>query len=213
MLPLGWWLKPLFWQRNWRAIRVAYAAWFLAYAVFIIFFTGPSSSDVYPKAEESPYHLPWNAGVTRFVAQGNRSYTSHRDLHLYAWDFVMPNGTPVLAARAGTVIAVEDSFDGIGLRSNYLWIEHDDGTRAGYAHIRHRSSLVAVSDKVKQGQPIAWSGMVGQTTFPHLHFYVLGKDRTASIPISFQEVAGGIPLAGRLYTSENTEQAGADHDL
>lgn len=60
-----------------------------------------------------------------------------------------------------------------------------------------------VGDQAKQGQPIALSGMVGQTIFPHVHFYVINKEGTSSIPISFGEVPGGVPMAGRFYTSEN----------
>lgn len=115
----------------------------------------------------------------------------------------MPNGTEILATRDGIVIEVEDHFDGIGLNSNYLIIEHEDGERSAYAHIRLASALVKVGDHVKQGQPIAFSGMVGQTIFPHLHFYVMNKEGTSSIPISFGEVPGGIPVAGHFYTSEN----------
>ncbi len=196
-------LKPTVWHRHGRKIWRAFAAWFAVYAMFICLFTGPTDLKIYPAQSLSPYRLPWKAGVSRFVAQGNRSFTSHRDFHLYAWDFVMPNGTEILAARDGRVREVEDSFDGIGLKSNFLIIEHEDGERSAYAHIRHSRALVKVGDQVRQGQPIALSGMVGQTIFPHVHFYVINKDGTSSIPISFGEVPGGVPMAGRFYTSEN----------
>ena len=171
--------------------------------MFICLFTGPTDLKEYPPQSSSPYRLPWKAGVSRFVAQGNRSFTSHRDFHLYAWDFVMPNGTEILAARDGRVREVEDSFDGIGLKSNFLIIEHEDGERSAYAHIRQSGALVKVGDQVKQGQPVALSGMVGQTIFPHVHFYVINKEGTSSIPISFSEVPGGVPMAGHFHTSEN----------
>lgn len=177
--------------------------WYVPYLIFIVFLTGPEDLSKYPPQEVSPYKLPWKAGETRFVAQGNRSFTSHRGLHLIAWDFVMPLGTPVLAARDGTVVHVEVDHDGIGLLANYLAIEHDDGDRSGYAHLQKDGSLVKVGDHVKQGQPIGLSGMVGQTIFPHLHFFVTSKNGTVPKPISFREVLGGVPLAGHFYTSEN----------
>lgn len=192
----------LFWKRSSRTILVISAVWYITYAIFIIFFTGAPDLSIYPPEASSPYKLPWKAGIERFVAQGNRSFTSHRGSHLYAWDFVMLNGTEILAARAGRVVEVTDHFDWIGLNSNVLLIEHEDGERSGYAHIRYKSSLVKVGDLVKQGQPIALSGMVGQTIFPHVHFYVLGKTGL-SIPITFSDVPGGIPLAGHFYTSTN----------
>lgn len=206
-LVIGFVFVPSIWKRSKSKILTLSSVWFFFYGAFILFFTGPVNLSQYPAKETSPYRLPWAAGVTRFVAQGNRSFTSHRDFHQFAWDFVMPNGTKILAARDGQVAEIEDSFDGIGLKSNYIIVRHDDGERSAYAHVRHRGALVKVGDGVKQGQPIALSGMVGQTLFPHVHFYVIGKDGTSSIPISFFEVPGGVPLAGRFYTSENLVRA------
>ena len=125
---------------------------------------------------------------------------------MYAWDFVMPIGTEVLAARDGRIEKVEDGFDGIGLDSNVIEVAHEDGERSAYAHIRHHGALVKVGEFVKQGQPIALSGMVGQAPGPHLHFLVINKEGTSSIPISFNDVSGGVPLAGHFYTSENAQR-------
>lgn len=182
------------------------AIWYASYLVFILLFTGPEDLSKYPAQRSSPYRLPWKAGISRFVAQGNRSFTSHRGYHMYAWDFVMPIGTEVLAAREGKVVEVEDSYDGIGINANFITIEHTDGERSVYVHVKHGAALVKVGDVVSQGHPIALSGMVGQAPGPHLHFYVVNKERTSSIPISFREVPGGVPFAGHFYTSENTER-------
>jgi hypothetical protein len=46
--------------------------------------------------------------------------------------------------------------------------------------------------------------MVGQTIFPHVHFAVFNKEGSASLPISFNDVSGGIPLAGHFYVSGNS---------
>jgi murein DD-endopeptidase MepM/ murein hydrolase activator NlpD len=178
-----------------RRLRIFALVWYPAYALFILFGTGTNAA-----REPAKYRLPWRAGAKRFVAQGNNSFTSHRGLHKYAWDFVMPTGTEVLAARDGEVVRVEDNHDGIGLLSNYVVIQHEDGERSGYAHIRKDGALVKVGDPVKRGQPIALSGMVGQTLFPHLHFYVMNEKETESLPVSFEE---GVPEAGRFYTSRN----------
>lgn len=115
----------------------------------------------------------------------------------------MPIGTEVLAAREGRVIKSVDSFEGFGFNTNFLLIEHADGTSAGYAHIK--KSLVKEGDLVEQGQPIALSGMVGQTLNPHLHFDVINKEGTETIPISFSDVPDGVPLAGKFYTSGNRQ--------
>lgn len=189
-------------RHKWQRIVIAYATWLALYSMFITFGTGPNG-ERHSSLTSSPYKLPWKSGVTRFVSQGNRSFTSHRGIHLYAWDFWMPIGTEVLAAREGIVLKIEQDFDGIGLNSNFITIEHADKTRAMYAHIKKEGALVHVGEKVRQGEVIAFSGMVGQTINPHLHFVVFNQDETASLPITFSDVKTGVPLAGQFYNSEN----------
>lgn len=186
----------------WKRMASGYALWLVLYSLFIIFGTGPSGERLSSPAS-SPYKLPWKRGISRFVSQGNRSFTSHRGTHLFAWDFWMPIGTEILASRGGTVLKIEQDFDGIGLHSNFILIEHADKTRALYAHIKKEGALVRVGEKIQQGQLIAYSGMVGQTINPHLHFVVLNEDETASLPITFSEIETGVPLAGHFYTSGN----------
>jgi murein DD-endopeptidase MepM/ murein hydrolase activator NlpD len=192
-----------FWAKWRRAVLFFYAGWFGLYACFISFGTGPFASDRYPPAQASPYKLPWQAGVRRFVPQGNRSFVSHRDSHLYAYDFWMPIGTVVLAARAGTVTHVEVDHDGLGRLSNYVKVTHRDGTSAMYAHVRKDGALVEEGDSVGQGQSLAYSGMVGQTLYPHLHFVVVGPN-DEPVPVTFADVEDGVPLAGHLYVSGNS---------
>lgn len=175
-----------------------------AFAVYFLFFTGPRDLDSYPSAATSPYRLPWKAGVSRFVSQGNYSFTTHRGFHEYSWDFWMPIGTEILASRAGRVIEVVQHLDGIGFfHGNRVIIEHEDGTRAVYAHIQKNGARATIGEVVQQGQLIALSGMVGATVNPHLHFHVLNPDGTHSIPITFQDVENDIPRAGRFYISKN----------
>jgi len=193
------------WVRWGRYMMLFYGGWFGLYACFILFATGPSASDHYPPAQSSPYKLPWRGGVPRFVPQGNRSFVSHRGSHLYAYDFWMPIGTVVLAARGGTVTRVEVDHDGLGALSNYVKVEHRDGTSAMYAHVRKDGALVRNGELVRQGQPLAYSGMVGQTLYPHLHFVVVGPNEEP-IPVTFSDVRNGIPLAGRCYASGNASQ-------
>jgi hypothetical protein len=194
--------QPRLTKYKWRKMAIGYAIWLILYSLFIIFGTGPIGKRL-SSPDASPYKLPWKAGLTRFVSQGNRSFTSHRGGHLYAWDFWMPIGTEILAAREGIVLSIEQGFDGIGLNSNFIIIEHDDKTRALYAHIKKNGAFIHVGDRVRQGQLIAYSGMVGQTINPHLHFVVLDEGESASLPITFSDVKTGVPLAGQFYTSGN----------
>lgn len=189
-----------FWKRNKLKILSAYLVWFGPYLIFILFFTGPVDITQYPPQETSPFKLPWRAGEVRFVSQGNRSFTSHRGLHMNAWDFVMPVGTPVLAAGEGKVVRVEMNHDGIGLLANIIVIEHPNGIRTGYAHLKKESAKVKLGDNVRQGQVIALSGLVGQTPFPHLHFFASDLNDLEPRPISFKDVTLSvgryIPLSG-----------------
>ena len=203
LLLLGYFIQPPVWKKNLPKIKVFCILWFLPYFFFFFFFTGPVDLTEYPSQASAKYKLPWKAGISRFVSQGNRSFTSHRSLHFYAWDFVMPLGAEIVAARDGQVIEVEQGFSGIGLNANVICVQHADKEISCYAHIQKDGALVKKGDFVKSGQPIALNGMVGPTSLPHVHFVVFNSDRSASLPISFGDVPGGVPFAGRFYTSGN----------
>lgn len=156
----------------------------------------------------SPYLLPWPGGRARLCVQGNRGFVSHPrggwDEH--SFDFAMPVGSPVCAARAGVVTKVDVSHHGQGKRkpANVIYVRHDDGTVASYVHLRKGGSRVSVGQRVAQGQHIGDSGNVGPSLLPHLHFMVAGRDGR-SIPTWFDDVAGdGVPRTLGRYRSANT---------
>lgn len=65
----------------------------------------------------------------------NRVKTSSKGVGLNAIDFKMPIGTPVVAARADIVVAVQEDYtdhNGIDLQQNYVFIKHSDGSRRRY---------------------------------------------------------------------------------
>jgi hypothetical protein len=194
------------WRERLRIGAIAVILVALAIAGVLLFtMTGPADLDQYPPAAESPYKLPWKAGIRRLCSQSNRGI-SHRGSGQFAFDFPMPVGTDVCAARAGTVVHVEVSNDGNGFDApgNHVIIAHGDGTFACYAHIKHQGSYVTVGQRVDQGQPIATSGNVGYSLSPHLHFHV-SNGRGMTLPITFADVPGdGIPRLGLRYSSGNT---------
>lgn len=142
------------------------------------------------------YRLPYEKGRTFKVIQGFHGRFSHTGEYAYAIDWDMPEGTPICAARGGTVIRVEQEFTGRGLtpdfkdRTNAVLIQHEDGTIGQYSHIRFRGSAVHVGQVVRTGQVIAYSGDVGYSGGYHLHFSVLkpvsGKS-LESVPIVFTD--------------------------
>jgi len=136
-----------------------------------------------PPLEQLPaeynYYPPFPLGMEFPISQGFDGDTTHKDPpNQYAVDIVMPIGTPVLAARAGLVMELEDDFHGAAqkerylTRSNHIRILHDDGTMAVYAHLQANSLKVRPGAKVSRGQWIANSGNTGYSNGPHLHFVI-----------------------------------------
>lgn len=78
-----------------------------------------------------------------------------------------PEGTPVVAAEAGTVAYVGNELRGYG---NLVLVKHADGWMTAYAH--NSKLLVTRGQKVKRGQVIARSGSTGSVSEPQLHFEV-----------------------------------------
>ncbi|CAB9515764.1 DD-endopeptidase MepM [Seminavis robusta] len=139
------------------------------------------------------------------VVQGYNCDISHSGD--YAIDFVMDEGTNVLAARDGTVTSVVDSNTGScpisqDCRGNFVKITHTDGSYALYLHLKQGGACVTSGQVVQKGDVIGLSGNVGLSTGPHLHFEV---DLTNSTTPTFADVAGdGIPVFGKYYTSDNS---------
>lgn len=176
-------------------------------------FSGPRPEVDYPDPATTPYRLPWPAGVERTCAQGNRGVVSHYEGRgEFSWDFAMPVGSPVCAARAGVVERVVEHHTARGREqpNNLIVVRHDDGTAGHYLHLRQGGSRVAVGQRVRQGDVIAASGNVGRSLLPHLHFHVTGPDGT-TLPISFREVRpDGVPRMLRRYRSANAPEGGRD---
>ena len=166
----------------------------------------------------SPYVLPYPAGASYLVDQGNCAPpgNGHRGAARYGYDFLTPIGSLIVAARAGVVVQVEEShFDGEVAPTgfdNLLVIEHADGTTALYGHLTHEGALVERGDRVEQSAPIARSGNTGNTgNKAHLHFSVAPCDPVArgtsacpTLPVNFRNTEPNPegPMSGRTYRAE-----------
>jgi len=192
-------------KRLWRVVGLVFAAVLAGIVALYCVATGPTNFSQYPPAESSPYRLPWAAGKTFRCCQSNRGIVSHRGWEQFAYDFDMPVGTEVCAARGGKVIKVVMEHDGHGRNrpNNVIAIQHDDGTFGYYLHLKKDGSRVKVGDVVKQGQVIAASGHVGKSLMPHLHFHVTDANRKGTLPVSFADVRqdAGIPRMFKNYTA------------
>ncbi|MEO8699171.1 MAG: M23 family metallopeptidase [Kofleriaceae bacterium] len=170
-----------------------------------------------PRAEPSDYvyRLPYPAGLTFSVLQGFHGTFSHRGSNEFAVDFDCPVATPVLAARPGVVVAANASAQGSGItpdwldykRTNFVLIQHDDGTLGEYMHLSPSGIEVKPGQRVERGTQLALSGNTGYSSTPHLHFHVMtaGDDGVTarSFPFRFAATPKRIeePVQGRHYTS------------
>jgi hypothetical protein len=166
------------------------------------------------------YQLPYASGEKFRVTQGYNGGFSHKGSNLYATDWKMPEGTPVLAARAGVVVRTKDDSNqgGSSMKfdafNNFVLLQHDDGTLGHYCHLQKDSARVVVGQKVNAGEWIARSGNTGFSSGPHLHFCVFktknGRERE-SLPVKFQtaDEKSVTLLAGRTYKAKEFESVSA----
>jgi murein DD-endopeptidase MepM/ murein hydrolase activator NlpD len=89
-------------------------------------------------------------------------------------------GTPIVAARSGTVTYSGWHDGGYGY---FVEISHSDGSRSLYGH--NSRLLVRKGDVVEQGQQISQMGSTGRSTGPHLHFEIHSPGQGASNPLAF----------------------------
>lgn len=82
-------------------------------------------------------------------------------------DFGASSGTPIMAAGDG-VVTFKGWKNGYG---NFVTIKHNDKYETAYGHCS-RFANISVGSRVKQGQVIAYVGMTGMATGPHLHYEV-----------------------------------------
>jgi murein DD-endopeptidase MepM/ murein hydrolase activator NlpD len=164
---------------------------------------------VYDDSRE--YYLPFQAGYASYVAQGNLGYVSHVYKLKNAIDFMMPVNTDIVAARCGKVVEVVLSNPNINCYtciSNYITVEHSDGTQAKYVHLyKDDNPKVVVGQYVERGEFLGFSGNSGNSLSPHLHFEVWkdGDHETGdTLVVQFADVdKNGVPTFGNTYTSMN----------
>jgi hypothetical protein len=157
--------------------------------------------------QNSDYILPYPVGASYPVYQSYCWQTGgHRNQ--LAYDFTIPIGDTIVAARGGIVREVrEDSPDngqGYG-EHNYVFIQHQDGTLAFYAHLMQFGVIVEPDDTVETGQNLAFSGNSGQSGIPHLHFGVYENYppvEGVDIPINFRNAEGPLDSRGGLIRGE-----------
>ncbi|WP_419534358.1 peptidoglycan DD-metalloendopeptidase family protein [Endozoicomonas sp.] len=116
---------------------------------------------------------------------GHQTYNGHTGTDIRIINLPqMASGIAVLAAADGTVVAIRDGVPDIYLDQkkrdeiskiglgNAVVIEHNDGWRTLYGHLKRESLMVQKGDIVTSGQKLGDIGLSGLTQFPHVHFQV-----------------------------------------
>ncbi len=155
--------------------------------------------------DELTYSLPVDENSQWALGQEfNGEYSHNDEQNRYAVDFIVPVGTPVLAARSGIVMETIGSYDAGGQnakiyasRANFIRILHDDGSMALYAHLKENGVLVLPGERVGLGDVIGYSGNTGFSSGPHLHFVLQINTgmRLVSIPFRMVGPTGILPLS------------------
>jgi murein DD-endopeptidase MepM/ murein hydrolase activator NlpD len=84
-------------------------------------------------------------------------------------DIAVPEGTPIRAVDAGTVVLLQSESESGGY-GNFTCLDHGGGLQTCYAH--QSSQGVRPGQSVSQGQVIGYTGCTGHCYGPHLHFEV-----------------------------------------
>src|SRR5919201_4601945 len=144
-------------------------------ATLSLLFSKEPAADTAQPPRTARVGVPFGCGLSFEVSQAHNT-GSHLYNDVYAWDFRMPEGVPIVAARAGVVrMARGDSAVGgcdakFAKDANYVVIDHGDGTEAQYLHFS--SVTVEAGQKVASGELIGYSGKTGWACGSHLHFKI-----------------------------------------
>lgn len=119
---------------------------------------------------ENRYLWPVQGRITSYFGRRNLGMGTssfHRGV-----DVAAPWGTPVTAARSGTVTFAGWSTQGYGY---LVRIRHSGGDETWYGHFS--TILVSVGEYVRQGDIVGRIGSTGISTGPHLHFELHERGR------------------------------------
>lgn len=94
-------------------------------------------------------------------------------------DIAAPMYSPIVAAAAGRVTTVGKPYLASGDTATVVIIAHGSNFSTLYGHLDDSAHppIVRVGQNVSAGQVIAYEGMTGWTTGPHLHFMTIVNGR------------------------------------
>ena len=134
----------------------------------------------YPTAYMDEGGRDWGCGDIYYSGHGGS------DFGVGSWTG-MDAGRRVVAAADGLVIATNDGeYDRCSTadcgEANYVIIEHANGRRTWYWHLRQWSVAVSAGQYVSCGTTLGYVGSSGNSTGPHLHFEVRESNGASGDP-------------------------------
>lgn len=117
------------------------------------------------------------APIPGVVGEGNFMWpTSGKISQRYSWyhqavDIASKDSPNIQASQGGTVVTAGWG----GGYGNMVVIDHGNGYRTLYGHMKTGTMVVSVGQKVSQGQKLGIMGSTGRSTGPHLHFEVISS--------------------------------------
>lgn len=97
-------------------------------------------------------------------------------------DFKVPEGTPVVMPRAGTVVRTDWN---LAYNGKCAEVRFDDGTTARFLHLSETTARPG--QRLAKGEVVGLSGNTGRSTAPHLH-YELERDGRVIDPVDYHGV-------------------------
>jgi murein DD-endopeptidase MepM/ murein hydrolase activator NlpD len=132
------------------------------------------SSEISYYLDHYPDYYPVNGiAVTSSYGWRRDPFTGEPKFHS-GLDIGCDHGSSVWASASGTVVEAGEK----GSYGYCVLIDHGNGFKTRYAHLS--KILVKVGEEVQKGERIAYSGMTGRATGPHLHFEVILNGETQS---------------------------------
>lgn len=168
-------------RRRWNAVVVV-----LALAAVGLFHRGATASAAADEPDLLPFWGTFQLGCTWDNGCGGGHHGGSRP----AVDFVMAEGSPIVAAASGTARLYEDDCAG-----RYIEVWHS-GVRKWSRYLHLSSYAVRDGDAVSRGQIIGYSGNTGAaggcSSGPHLHYDELNADHQRIDPGPMVGWSGGV---------------------
>ena len=135
----------------------------------------------------TPTIWPVKGLVTAGYGYRRSPFTGQREMH-EGLDIAAPLGTAILATADGIV-----SFVGpLSAFGNVVFLNHGHGFTSFYAHVS--TSRVKEGQQVMRGDVVAYVGMTGRTTGPHVHYDVQVNGTTVN-PMKYVVDPAGMKFA------------------